>query len=267
MGEGAKFGKVSPMKRRDWRRAAGITAIPLLLALFTSPAHAVTPIGSDGGVSPAGMVGPGQAVSAAHSASGPCSDSAYSLLGGKWKQTLEWRYQSSSTPNGMNASNVLTVIKRSFDNITGSRNDCGLADKVSATSQYQGDTSAKPSVTRRARCAPNDGQNVVGFGRLPSSILAVTCIRYGNNNSITEIDIRINSKYDWVLTVAACHYWQELLEPTMTHEIGHAFGLAHVSERKHGRLTMSPISDGPCSNAETTLGWGDVRGLRHLYPL
>ncbi len=255
------------MKRRDWRRAAGITAIPLLLVLSVSSAYAGASSTSGDGVSLAGLVGPGYPVSAAQTAPGACNDSAYSLLGGKWKQTLNWRYQSSSTPGDMNGSKVLNVIKRSFDNITGARNDCGLADTVSATSHYLGTTSAKPNVNKRGRCSARDDQNVVGFGPLPPGILAVTCIRYGSNNSITEADIRINTEYDWVLTVGACHFWQELLEPTLTHEIGHMFGLGHVGERKHGRLTMSTTSDGPCSNAETTLGRGDVRGLRHLYPL
>ena len=267
MGEGANTGKVPPMKRRDWRRAAGISVIPLLFALSVSPAYAFASIGDDSSLSLAGMAGPAQPVTRAHAAPGACNDNAYSLLGGKWKQTLDWRYQSSSTPSDMNATNVLNLIKRSFDNITDARNDCGLADTVSATSQYLGSTSAKPNVTKRGRCAPSDDQNVVGFGSLPAGILAVTCIRYGNNNNITEADIRINSGYEWVLSVGACHWWQELLEPTMTHEIGHAFGLGHVGENKHGRLTMSTTSDGPCNNNETTLGEGDVRGLRHLYPL
>jgi hypothetical protein len=255
------------MKRRDWRRAAGITAIPLLFALSLSPGSAFAFNGQSDFTALAVLVRPAQSGSAAQNSPGACSDPAYSLLGGKWKQTLNWHYQASSTPDGMNGANVLRVIKRSFNNITGARNDCGLADTVSATSSYEGVTTSKPNVTKRARCGARDGMNVVGFGPLPLGILAVTCIHYGNNNGITEADIRISSNYHWALTVATCHFWQELLEPTMTHEIGHAFGLAHVSESKHGRLTMSTTSDGPCSNAETTLGLGDVRGLRHLYPL
>jgi hypothetical protein len=254
------------MKRRDWRRAAGITAIPLLMALSFSPAQAVATIGHEG-TGHASVVGPTRPVAAAQAAPAPCNDSAYSLLGGKWKQPLEWRYQSSSTPGYLNGANTLNVIKRSFDNITGARNDCGLADTVSATAQYLGTTSSAPNVTKRGRCSPADGLNVVGFGKLPAGILAVTCIRYGNSNRIVEADARINTNFDWVLSPGACHFWQELLEPTMTHEIGHMFGLGHVGERKHGRLTMSTTSDGPCSNAETSLGLGDVRGLRHLYPL
>jgi hypothetical protein len=245
-----------------------VIAVPaLLLALSASPTFATASLGDGDGASLASTARPNEAVVAAQAAPAPCNDPAYTLLGGKWKQTFNWSYRSSSTPDELNESKVLTVIKRSFDNITESRNDCGLADKVSATSAYLGTTIARPSVTNRGNCSPRDNQNVVGFGSLPSGILAVTCIRYGNNNSITEADIRINANLSWALTAGSCHFWQELLEPTMTHEIGHIFGLGHVGERKHGRLTMSTTSDGPCANAETTLGWGDVRGLRHLYPL
>jgi hypothetical protein len=57
-----------------------------------------------------------------------------------------------------------------------------------------------------------------------------------------------------------------MLEAVLTHEAGHVFGLAHVGESRHGRLTMSPYIDGVCNNQESTLGLGDLRGLEALYP-
>ena len=62
-----------------------------------------------------------------------CDDPAYTLLGGKWASTLKWSFQSSTSPSEYSTSAVLTVIKRSFNNMTGARNDCGLPDTVSAT--------------------------------------------------------------------------------------------------------------------------------------
>jgi hypothetical protein len=247
------------MTLHDVRRAAATLATPVLLALSANPVAAyAVPLDST-----AGPTHPAPAAS--QSAPNPCNDDSYSLLGPKWGGPLKWSFESSSVPAGMNMSNTLTVIKRSFNNMTGARNDCGLPDTVSATSTYLGTTSAGPGVSRRGFCTAKDGKNVIGFAPLPMGILAVTCT-WGRNGHMAETDIRINSDVFWALTVASCHYWQELLEPTMTHEIGHAFGLGHVGERKHGRLTMSTTSDGPCNNAETTLGWGDIRGLTHLYP-
>jgi hypothetical protein len=201
-------------------------------------------------------------ISAARSPSA-CSDRAFNVYGGRWHSTLHWSYRASSTPGYLGQAAVVDVLKRSFANITGARNDCGRADNVSATSAYDGIASRKPSVGSMGRCTRPDGFNVVGFGDLPFGVLAVTCTRF-QNGRIIETDVRINTRFHWALSQANCS-GAELLEPTMTHELGHSYGLAHVGERRHGRLTMSTTSDGSCSNAESTLGLGDMLALEQLY--
>ncbi len=188
----------------------------------------------------------------------PCQDGAYRLEGAKQTSTYKWSFKASSTPAGLSKSSVAATLKKSFHNVTGSYNDCGLADQVSATDHYLGKTSRSPN------CNFRDGHNVVGFGRLPAGVLAVTCywIRGGK---ILEADMRITTRESWALSLSSCHGNMPMLESTITHEAGHVFGLDHVGENKHGRLTMSPYLDGPCELNEATLGKGDVNGLRALY--
>lgn len=187
----------------------------------------------------------------------PCVDGAYRLLNGYWAQTYRWSLNVASTPSQLNKSTVKTVLRRSFSNITGANNDCGRADNVSATHEFLGKTGRRPNCTSR------DGHNVVGFGRLQFGVLAVTCY-WVRNGRMVEADVKINSRESWALSVRGCRN-KPVLEATMTHEAGHVFGLDHIGERKHGRLTMSPFLDGPCMNNEATLGLGDMRGLEALY--
>jgi len=193
----------------------------------------------------------------------PCEDRAFNLIGGHWSQPVHWRFNAESTPSGFNVAAVESVLVRSFNNITGSDNNCGRPDMVSAHNSYEGRTQRLASVSRFGLCSRRDDRNVVSFGTLPRGVLAVTCTRHFRNR-IVEADIRINSRYEWALNASACSN-QELLEPTVTHEVGHVFGLAHVGERRHPLLTMSTRSDGPCSNAASTLGLGDMLGLEALY--
>lgn len=187
-----------------------------------------------------------------------CEDTKYNLIGAKQASTYQWSFKASSTPSGLSKSGALTVILRSFNNITTERNNCGRSDSVSATSKYLGTT------TRGPDCLSPDGHNVVGFGRLDAGVLAVTCF-WMNNGKIVEADVKINNREAWALSLARCSGDSPMLEATLTHEAGHVFGMAHVGEARHGRLTMSTYIDGPCENHEATLGLGDMLGLEHLY--
>lgn len=202
-------------------------------------------------------LGTAQPVSTASSPSA-CSDSAYKLEGASWQGTLNWYFKASSTPAYLTSPGVQGVIEQAFGNVTRARNDCGLGDNVSATSAFKGTT------TRGPNCRSNDGYNVVGFGSLPANTLAVTCYWFMGKKMV-EADIKINKTILWALALPGCTGSRTILESTLTHEVGHAFGLDHVAESTHRQLTMSPVINGVCENSEATLGLGDVKGLEALY--
>jgi hypothetical protein len=188
----------------------------------------------------------------------PCVDSAYRLIGPKQAGgTYDWSFNAASVPGYLSRRAVKNTIIRSFHNITSEHNDCGRAARISASANSLGKTARKP------KCNAPDGYNVVGFGRLPRGVLAVTCF-WTRGGKIVEADMMINNRESWALSLRHCNS-QVMLEATVTHEAGHVFGLDHVGERRHGRLTMSPYIDGLCENNEATLGLGDMLGLEALY--
>jgi hypothetical protein len=238
------------------RLAAVIGAIAVLLAI-AAPAAAASPttlVVAQIRMSPSAAA----SASAVGISPPPCQDSAFRTLGAKQPSTYEWSFKSSSTPSGLSKSSVANMLQKAFNNVTGANNDCGRADNISATHQYLGTT------TRSPNCNARDSHNVVGFGRLDFGVLAVTCY-WINSGKIVEADMKITTRESWALSMGTCHGNMPLLEATITHEAGHVFGLDHVGERKHGRLTMSPFLDGPCNNNESTLGLGDMLGLESLY--
>ena len=239
------------------RRLFASLAALVVLAL-AAPAAAASPSLEIDELRLAATHAPARSGQAAGVASPPCADSAHREFGGTWlKGSYAWAYNASSTPSYLRRAAVRDVFKKSFSNITAARNDCGLPDNVSATHTYLGTTNL------RARCNRRDFNNVIGFQRLEPGVLAVTCF-WISNSRIVEADIQVNSRERWALTLSGC-VAQWMLEATMTHEAGHVFGLDHVGERRHGRLTMSPYLDGPCQLSEATLGRGDVLGLEALY--
>lgn len=198
----------------------------------------------------------------------PCTDKAWSPRPTKpgyvlWNGAYDWWFQAPSTPAGIGKRATERALKRSIANVTGARNDCGRPDRVAATSIYRGRTDRKPAPTAKGQCAPMDGYNVIGFGRLPPGIAGLTCI-YSSGNRILEADIKLDRDARWAVSLASCNF-ASMVEAVATHEFGHVFGLGHVSESTHGRLTMSERLDGYCQLNEATLGKGDMLGLESRY--
>jgi hypothetical protein len=200
------------------------------------------------------------------STEGVCGDSAFNLFDYKWDGPFWWYFDEASTPDYLDSREVLEVLKRSVDNIVTARNDCGLPDNVDLTASYVGASVEGPCIEDG-----DYGKNVIGFAPLPEDAeedsIGLTCPYHdAGTDEFIEADILISDDVDWALSEETCDGFEELLEATVTHEVGHAVGLAHVNERQHGDLTMSPISNGACSSEEITLGLGDVLGLEELYP-
>jgi hypothetical protein len=199
-----------------------------------------------------------------------CQDGTATVWAEHWVTAYPWWFNSGSTPSNLNVTNAETTLNSAVNNIVTARNNCGIADNVTATHNYRGRTSTGTNIGATNGCASRDGISVVSFGDLTSEKVGYSCwwyvIREGNYEMV-EADIKLNKvEYGWWLPSfdSTCS-GKYSVEAVLTHEFGHAYGLDHVSESTHGNLTMSSASNGTCQNSEATLGWGDINGLNVHY--
>ena len=193
----------------------------------------------------------------------PCADTAYSLNGPKWTKTYNWYVSTSNLPGNISSSGAEYSFKKAMNHIVNAYNDCGRGDRVAASAAFAGKTSSAPDVSSTAACVSRDGRNEMGFKRLPSSYLAYSC-RWWSSSGFIEGDTAYNTYYKWYTSKPSSCSWRWSVTNVATHELGHNFGLSHVSESSHPKLTMSPMIY-PCQSGEATLGLGDLRGLEALY--
>jgi hypothetical protein len=199
-----------------------------------------------------------------------CSDGAYKLSGHRWRSQYRWRFAAGTTPSGLNVDNVEQALnlKNPAAAITSSRNDCGLADDVSASQAYLGRTSATPDIIYDGALIEGmDGVSVVGFGfgDMPYGTLGFMLDRAYSDGTALEADFMLSTRYSWFpFGVPAGCSNKSGIQAAGTHQFGHVFGLGHVSEAFDPALTMSMVTSS-CSSSAYTLGLGDVRGLRQLY--
>jgi hypothetical protein len=188
-------------------------------------------------------------------------------------QTLDWYYnESTASRAGLTVAATESDIRGANTNMTTGVNDCGYATgQFRSHGAFQGNTSKYANIDSSGNCTSNfpDLQNTVSWGpfsgtALSNGTLAVTCVdAYVTTGKMIEADIYIGSNVGIVDTLPSGCFASYDLQGTVTHEWGHAFGMAHESSGP--AETMYPYEPS-CSTSWRTLGNGDWHGMDNLYP-
>lgn len=208
----------------------------------------------------------------------PCTDTAHNDNDFHEDDLFEWGFRESTTPSELTEAAAEDAIRDAIVNITHEQDDCGelLAppvDGVWATSNFLAGLNDSLNMTADgSQCTSRDGNNMVAFGDLPLGasgrpLLGKACwwdFPLPGLNDLVNADVRLNKQEHLWAAGSTCISGRFDVEAVMTHEWGHVFGLAHVAESTHSRLTMSE-SVGSCDTTPRSLGAGDVIGLRSLY--
>ncbi|MDQ1012900.1 hypothetical protein QFZ82_007385 [Streptomyces sp. V4I23] len=201
------------------------------------------------------------------SALSACTDTANSTESWTEWGTYNWYVGDGGMPAGMSQSQAATSFADAINNITGSYNDCGLADEVGASASYQGTTTYEADIDSSGNCTAYDDRSTWDAGDLPSTTVAIACSFYwAVTYDLFEADVRFNTTdFDFTNDVTVGCLAEYDVRSVGTHEAGHVFGLGHVPvDITHAELTMYPSSF-LCSEEARTLGYGDVLGLRKKY--
>lgn len=208
-----------------------------------------------------------------------CNQSAYNTLDRKEYGTYNVWIGDGDFPGSLTRTEFQTKVINSLENIVQAKNDCNLGDSVDATgaaagwSDYESDMSATScgdgSADGRDHTSVWDAGNIDGTeGK--SSPVARTCAwtapTAGIKNDLLEADVRFNiTDYNWTISpnVEQCDDKYDVVS-VGTHEAGHVFGMAHVSEADYPWMTMSTNSH-KCNSSARTLGKGDILGLESIY--
>ena len=203
----------------------------------------------------------------------PCNDSGNNPwpVNGWVPAGYEWYYKGGSTPGELTTAQAEDGLKWGVANMKNVNNNCGHGDDVSADSTYLGRRTDNVSLIGGAgnhQCnGSTDGFNMIVFGTISDGFNAYTCLRWNDAGNIYESDVIYDKgTTSWYVPgETTCNNTRFSLETISTHESGHVFGLDHVNETGHPKLTMSEYNEGPCQNTEASLGKGDWIGLESIY--
>ncbi|MGI5169993.1 matrixin family metalloprotease [Spirillospora sp. CA-253888] len=215
------------------------------------------------GLAPAAAPTAAGAATAAKARPRQCTDGAYKRTGWRISGTLKWYYNGAGAPSSVSrtASKAISTAAR---RLVAGHNDCGMSRSFRVGQRYAGASRRVPAVTASS-CGTQDGHSVVGWKRMSSSVLAVTCA-WTSGSKVVSTDIAVNTRYRWFTSKPRGCSNRYDLESVLSHEWGHAFGLGHVSLSSHGTQTMATAVRS-CTTSKRTLGLGDYRGMQRIYGL
>lgn len=204
-----------------------------------------------------------------------CDDRTFNLKERPMNPNETFYFNRSTSPNYLNADNVVQTIDESMRAWPQLYNDCGEADDVSVTTTNGGNSEAQSTVVDAVDssgkaytgCDPSrvDSISIVNFGKTPGTF-AATCQSYDPNSSASAFagDIKINEAKTWTRTPNQGCTSEIDLRSVVTHEAGHYWGLTHVDPSEHPNLTMrnGGTKAVQCNDMLRTLGLGDVKGMR-----
>lgn len=186
-----------------------------------------------------------------------CTSTANTRNGYRWASTVQWYYNESS----QKSSYAKDALRKAANAWTGTISSCDRTVTSSARNSYVRLATQAPGLTDKGGCAKSNGYSVVGWGKLPSGTLGVTCVWYDGNGIAKESDQRYATSYKWSST-AACSGARFDTQAVATHEWGHLYGLGHV---KTGTGQVMEPSGGYCDTGSRTLGLGDMTGIAAIY--
>ncbi|MBF4608198.1 matrixin family metalloprotease [Curtobacterium sp. VKM Ac-1393] len=193
----------------------------------------------------------------AAAASTKCTSTAYELNPYRWSSTVQWYYNQS----GQKSTYAKDALRKAANAWTGTISSCDRTVNSTARNAYVRLATQAPGLTDKGGCAKSNGYSVVGWGKLPSGTLGVTCVWYDSNGIAKESDQRYATSYKWSST-DTCSGARYDTQAVATHEWGHLYGLGHV---KTGTGQVMEPSGGTCDTGSRTLGLGDLTGIGKIY--
>jgi hypothetical protein len=198
--------------------------------------------------------------SAATAATTKCTSTAWKPAGSpgyRWPATVQWYYNET----GQKSTYAKDALRKAATTWTGNISACSRTVTSTASNSYLRLAKQAPNFTASGGCASSNGYNVMGWGKLPSGTLGVTCVWYDGDGNAREADQRYATGFQWSST-ATCSGSRFDTQAVATHEWGHLYGLGHVDS---GTGQVMKPSGGYCDLGGRTLGRGDMTGISTLY--